>query len=55
MTGFYKYVDDNSFNFLKDDEKVVLCIAKMGENNVVKIPIVVSEMQLVSHFQNVEL
>lgn len=55
MTGFYKYVDDNSFNVLKDDEKVVLCIAKMGENNVVKIPIVVSEMQLVSHFQNVEL
>ncbi len=55
MKGINLYSDDDSFKILKNDSNVVLCyflirISKT-EREVIKIPIVVSEMDLVKSFQ----
>jgi hypothetical protein len=56
MSKVKKYPDDDSFKNLESNGKVVLCIMKVGEgreSEVIKVPIVVSEMDLVKRFQPV--
>jgi len=53
MSDVYNYPDDNSFGHLDSDGKVILCIMEVGEGKkkgVIKVPIVVSEMDLVKRF-----
>jgi hypothetical protein len=57
MRDVYAYLDDNSFKNLESNGKVVLCTMQVGEKmkEVIKVPIVVSEMDLVKRFQPVNL
>jgi hypothetical protein len=59
MKGINLYPDDNSFKTLRNDSNVVLCyilirISKT-KREVIRIPIVVSEMDLVNSFQTVNI